>query len=57
MSKVAYNYLFGDELLYPTYIQLQMADLSTRFLEGIVKNVMVKIKDYYILPDFLVLDM
>jgi len=34
-----------------------MADLSIRFLEGIVKNVMVKIKNYYIPADFLVLDM
>jgi len=57
ISKVAYNYLFGDEPLYLTYIQLQMADLSTRFPEGIVKNIAVNIKYYYIRVDFLVLDM
>jgi hypothetical protein len=26
MSKVIYEYLFGDEPLFPTYMQLQMAD-------------------------------
>ena len=26
MSKVTYEYLFGDESLFPTYMQLQMAD-------------------------------
>ena len=28
MSKVTYEYLFGNEPLYPTYMQLQMADQS-----------------------------
>ena len=28
MSKVTYEYLFGDEPLFPTYIQLQMVDQS-----------------------------
>ena len=28
MSKVMYEYLFGDEPLFPTYMQLQMADQS-----------------------------
>ena len=28
MSKVTYEYLFGDEPLFPTYMQLQMADQS-----------------------------
>jgi hypothetical protein len=28
MSKVTYDYLFGDEPLFPTYMQLQMADQS-----------------------------
>ena len=26
MSKVTYEYLFGDKPLFPTYMQLQMAD-------------------------------
>ena len=43
MSKVMYEYLFFDEPLFPTYMQLQMADQSIRFPEGIAKDVMVKI--------------
>ena len=34
-----------------------MADQTFRFLDGIAKNVMVKIKDYYFSTDFIVLDM
>ena len=56
MSKVTYEYLFGDEPLFPIYMQLQMADQSIRFLEGIVKDVMVRIHDHYAPADFLVLD-
>jgi hypothetical protein len=43
MSKVTYEYLFSNEPLYPTYMQLQMVDQSVRFLEGIVKDVIVQI--------------
>ena len=28
MSKVTYEYLFGDKPLFPTYMKLQMADQS-----------------------------
>ena len=28
MSKVTYEYLFGNESVYPTYMQLQMANQS-----------------------------
>ena len=28
MSKVTYEYLFGDEPLFPTYMQLKMTDQS-----------------------------
>ena len=57
MSKVTYEYLFGDEPLFPTYMQLQMADQSIRFLEGIAKDIMVIIHDHYAPTDFMVLDM
>ena len=57
MSKVTYDYLFGDEPLFPTYMQLQMADQSIRFLEGIAKDVMVRIHDQFAPTDFMVLDM
>jgi hypothetical protein len=57
MSKVTYEYLFGNEPLYPTYMQLQMADQSIRFSEGIAKDIMVNIQDHYAPSDFIVLDM
>ena len=57
MSKVTYKYLFGDEPLFPTYMQLQMADQSIRFPEGIAKDVMVRIYDQFAPTDFMVLDM
>ena len=34
-----------------------MADQSIRFLEGIAKDIMVRIHDHYIPADFMVLDM
>jgi hypothetical protein len=57
MSKVTHEYLFGNEPLYPTYMQLQMADQSIRFSEGIAKDIMVKTQDHYAPADFMVLDM
>ena len=57
MSKVTYEYLFGDEPLFPTYMQLQMVDQSIRFFEGIAKYVMVRIYDQFAPADFMVLDM
>ena len=38
-------------------MQLQMADQSIRFLEGIAKDIMVRIHDHYALADLMVLDM
>jgi hypothetical protein len=57
MSKITYEYLFGNESLYPTYVQLQMVDQSIRFPEGIARDVMVKIQDHFVPADFMVLDM
>jgi hypothetical protein len=57
MSKVTYEYLFGNEPLYPTYMQLQMADQSIRFPKGIARDVMVKIQDHFVPADFMVLNM
>jgi hypothetical protein len=34
-----------------------MVDQSQRFLEGIARDVPVKIKDHYVLTDFLVINM
>jgi hypothetical protein len=50
MSKITYEYLFGNEPLYPTYMQLQMANQSIWFSEGIEKDVMVRIHDHFALP-------
>jgi hypothetical protein len=57
MAKVTYKLIFGKEPLHPTYVQLQMADQTFWFLEGIAKDVMVKIQDHYVPTDFMVLDM
>jgi hypothetical protein len=57
MSKVTYKLIYGDLPLYSTYIMLLMADQSQRFPEGIARDVPVKIKDNYVLTDFLVIDM
>jgi hypothetical protein len=57
MFKITYEYLFSNEPLYPTYMQLQMVDQSIRFSEGISRDVMVKIQDHYAPTDFMVLDM
>ena len=38
-------------------MHLQLADSSVRYLEGIVEDVLVKIRDYFIPVDFVVLDM
>ena len=57
MSKVTYEYLFSNEPLYPTYMQLRMANQSIRFPKGIAKDVMVRIHDHFASTDFMVLDM
>jgi hypothetical protein len=37
-------------------MQLKMVDQSIRFLEGIARDVMVKIQDHYAPTDFMILD-
>jgi hypothetical protein len=37
-------------------MQLQMVDQLIRFLEGIAKDIMVRIHDHYASTDFMVLD-
>jgi hypothetical protein len=36
---------------------MQLADSTVRYPEGIVKNLVVRVKDSFILADFIVLDM
>jgi len=57
MSMVAYRHLYHDRPLCPTYLQLQLVDQSFRFLEGIAKDILVKIMDQEVSTDFMVLDM
>jgi hypothetical protein len=57
MEKVMYESIYGNMPLYPTYVQLQMADQSFRFPEWIAKDVPVKINEHYVLTDFIVMDM
>jgi len=49
-----------EKLLYhalsPTYICVQLADSTIRYPEGIAKNVLVRIRDSFILVDFVVMD-
>jgi hypothetical protein len=57
MSTVTYKHLFGNRPLYPTYVQLLLADQSFQFLEGIVKDIMVNIRDHFVPVDFMILNM
>jgi hypothetical protein len=57
MSMVTYRHLYRDRPLCPTYLQLQLVDQSFRFLEGIAKDVAVKITDHEVPTNFMVLDM
>jgi hypothetical protein len=57
MAKVTYEYLYGTMPLEPTYTQLQMVYQTFRFVEGLVKDVPIRIDDHFIPTDFLVIDM
>ena len=57
MSEVTYEYLFDDEPLFPTYMQLQMADQLIRFSKEMAKDIMVRIHDQFAPAGFMVLDM
>ena len=43
--------------LTPTSMCLQLADQSVRYLAGIAKNIPVKIRNFFVAIDFVVLDM
>ena len=57
MAKVTYEFLYGTMPMDPSYAQLQLADQSFHFVDGIAKNVPVQIEDHYVPTDFLVVDM
>jgi len=43
--------------LIPTSMCLQLADQSVHYPTGITENILVKIRNFFILVDFVVLDM
>ena len=55
MSIVIYEKLLYPTLS-PTYICVQLADSTIRYPEGIAKNVLVRVRDSFILADFVVMD-
>jgi hypothetical protein len=49
-----------EKLLYPalspTYMCVQLVDSTIRYLEGIAKNILVRVRDSFVLADFVVRD-
>ena len=56
MPNVTFEKL-GYSSISPTTMCVQLADSTIRYLEGVVERLMVKVKNTYILVDFVVLDM
>ena len=56
MPKVVYNRL-NHHALAPTAMCLQLADQSVRYPAGIAENIPVKIRNFFIPINFVVLDM
>ena len=56
MPKVVYDKL-NHHTLAPTALCLQLADQTVRYPAGIAENIPVKIQNFFIPIDFVVLDM
>jgi hypothetical protein len=56
IPKVIYNQLNHDSLV-PTSMHQQLADQSIRRLIGIAEDILVRIRNSFILVDFVVLEM
>ena len=56
MPKVAFEKL-SYPALSPTTMCVELADSTVRYPEGVVENLMVKVRNTFILVDFVVLDM
>ena len=56
LPKVTFEKL-GYPSISPTTMCVQLADSTMRYPEGVVENLMVNVKNTYILVDFVVLDM
>ena len=55
MPKTAFDKL-NYSTLTPTSMCLQLADQSVRYPAGIAENISVKIRNFFVLVDFVVLD-
>ena len=55
MSKETYDKLFYTTLA-PTSVYLQLANQSTRYLEGIAIDLLVKVRSAYVPTGFMILD-
>ena len=55
MPMVIYKKLLYPALS-PTYMCVQLADSTIRYPEGIAKNVLVHVRDSFVLADFVVMD-
>ena len=56
LSKTTNDKLFYTTLA-STLVYLQLADQSTRYLEGVATNLLVKVRSAYVPIDFMILDM
>ena len=56
MPKVTFEKL-SYPALSPTTMCVQLADSTVRYPEGVVEDLLVKVRNTFILPDFVVLDM
>jgi hypothetical protein len=56
MSKETYDKLFYMPLA-STSVYLQLADRSTRYLEGVATDLLVKVRSAYVPTTFMILDM
>jgi hypothetical protein len=56
MAKVTYEKVLGGPLS-PASFQLQMADQTTRKVEGVAEDILIRLKDEYVPIDFVILDM
>ena len=56
MPKAVFDQL-NYSVLTPTPMQLQLADSSVRHMEGIAEGVPMRVLDYFVPVDFVVLDM
>jgi hypothetical protein len=55
MPKAIYEKIFGDPLLY-TNMRLQLADQSLCYPKGVLEDAIIRVRQSYVLIDFVVLE-